>query len=121
LRQGLSDRQAAAAVRSRIDWTYGLSLELSDTGFDASVLCEFRARLLAGGAEGRLFEGLLDQCRARRFLKARGRQRTDSTHVLAAIRALNRLEGAGESMRHALNVLALGRGGPRLATPAQPG
>ena len=76
-------------------------------GFDASILCAFRARLLAGGAEGQRFAVLLDQCRARRFLKARGRQRTDSTQVLAAIRALNRLEGAGETMRHALNVLAL--------------
>jgi transposase len=105
--EGLSDRQAAEAVRSRIDWKYLLSLDLTNTGFDASVLCEFRGRLLAGSAEGQLFETLLDRCRERHFLKARGRQRTDSTHVLAAIRALNRLEGAGETMRRALNVLAV--------------
>lgn len=105
--EGLSDRQAAEAVRSRIDWKYVLSLELTDAGFDASVLCEFRARLLAGGAEGQMFETLLERCRERKLLKSRGRQRTDSTHVLAAIRALNRLEGVGETMRHALNILAV--------------
>src|SRR4051812_35982895 len=47
-REGLSDRQAAEAVRARIDWKYLLSLELADAGFDHTVLCEFRARLLDG-------------------------------------------------------------------------
>src|SRR5438034_5934118 len=86
----LPDRQAADAVRSRIDWKYLLGLELTDPGFDASVLCEFRARLLSGGAEQRLLDRLLVLCRERGLLGARGRQRTDSTHVLAAIRTLNR-------------------------------
>src|SRR5919199_5326379 len=45
--EGLSDRAAADAVRSRIDWKYVLGLELTDPGFDASVLVEFRARLVA--------------------------------------------------------------------------
>ncbi len=48
---GLSDRQAAEAVRSRIDWKYALSLELSDPGFDFSVLCEFRQRLIDGSSQ----------------------------------------------------------------------
>src|SRR2546426_1408455 len=104
--QGLTDRQAADAVRTRIDWKYALSLELTSPGFDFSVLCEFRGRLLANGAEHRLFDLLLDHCRERGWLKARGKQRTDSTHVLAAIRTLRRLECVGETMRHALNVLA---------------
>lgn len=104
--EDLSDRQAAEAVRSRIDWKYILSLPLTDAGFDASVLCEFRARLVAGSAEERLLEVLLDQCRARGWLKAHGHQRTDSTHVLAAIRRLNRLESVGEAIYHVLNVLA---------------
>jgi len=47
----LSDRQAAEAVRARIDWQYGLSLDLTDAGFDFSVLSEFRTRLVKGGAE----------------------------------------------------------------------
>lgn len=105
--EGLSDRQAADAVRSRIDWKYALSLELTDPGFDHTVLSEFRTRLVTGQAEQLLLETLLSQLRARGLLKARGRQRTDSTHVLAAIRVLNRLELVGETLRHALNSLAV--------------
>jgi transposase len=104
--EGLTDRQAADAVRTRIDWKYVLSLELTDTGFDFSVLSEFRGRLLTHEAERRLFDRLLSLCRERGWIKARGKQRTDSTHVLAAIRTLRRLECVGETMRHALNVLA---------------
>lgn len=104
--EGLTDRQAADAVRARIDWKYALALPLDDDGFDASVLVEFRARLLAGGAEQRLFEMVLVCLKEHGFVKARGKQRTDSTHVLAAIHVLNRLECVGETLRHALNVLA---------------
>jgi transposase len=105
-REDLPDRRAAEAVRARIDWKYLLGLELADPGFDASVLCEFRARLLQGAAEERLLGRLLARCRELGLLKARGRQRTDATHVLAAIRALNRLELLGETLRAALNELA---------------
>jgi transposase len=104
--EGLSDRQAADAVRSRIEWKYALALKLDDPGFDASVLCEFRNRLIAGQAEMLLFETLLTLLREQGFLKARGKQRTDSTHVLSAVVTLNRLECVGETLRHALNVLA---------------
>ncbi len=104
--EGLSDRQAAEAVWARIDWKYAPGLELDDAGFDASVLSEFRSRLIAGQAEMLLFETLLSLLREQGLLKARGKQRTDSTHVLAAIVMLNRLECAGETLRHALNVLA---------------
>jgi transposase len=105
--EGLSDRQATHAVRSRIDWKYVLRLELTDPGFDASVLSEFRGRLLAGSAEFLLFDTLLTRCRDRQLVRARGRQRTDSTHILAAVRALNRIEVVGETRRHALNRLAV--------------
>ncbi|MGO8949990.1 MAG: transposase [Ktedonobacterales bacterium] len=105
--EGLSDRQAAEAVRARLDWKYALNLELVDPGFDFSILCEFRARLLTRGAEQLLFETMLEHFKARGLLKARGQQRTDSTHVLAAIRTLNRLECVGETMRHALESLAV--------------
>src|SRR5215211_1042328 len=105
-RESLADRQAAEAVRARIDWKYVLGLELTDPGFDASVLCEFRTRLVEGGAEERLLHKLLDRCRELGLLKARARQRTDATHVLASIRALNRLELVGETLRAALNELA---------------
>jgi transposase len=103
----LSDRQAAEAVRSRIDWKYALGLELTDSGFDCSVLSEFRARLVTGHAALRLLDTLLERLRALGLLKRRGRQRTDSTHVLAAIRVLNRLERVGETLRAALNSLAV--------------
>ncbi len=104
--EGLTDRQAAQAVRRCIDWKYLLSLEITDRGFHYSVLSEFRGRLIAGGAEQRLFTRVLQLCTAHGWLKARGRQRTDSTHVLAAVRELNRLEMVAEMLRHALNVVA---------------
>ena len=104
--EGLSDVQAADAVRARIDWKYALALELTDPGFDASVLCEFRQRLITGQAELLLFETMLTRFREQGLLKAKGRQRTDSTHVLAAIQRLTRLECLGDTLRHARNVLA---------------
>jgi transposase len=105
--ENLSDRQAADAVRGRIDWKYALGLELTDPGFDHSVLSEFRTRLIAGSAEQRLLDAVLDCCRERGWLKARGRQRTDSTQVLARVRAINRLECVAEALRYALNSLAV--------------
>jgi transposase len=93
-------------VRSRIDWKYLLGLELTDCGFDFSVLSEFRHRLIAGQAEHLLLEQLLTHCRNLGLVKARGKQRTDSTRVLASIRALNRLELVAETLRAALNELA---------------
>jgi len=79
--EGLSDRQAADAVRTHLDWKYALGLELEDDGFDFSVLCEFRARLLKGNAEYTFFETLFNELTQRGLLKAGGRQRTDATHV----------------------------------------
>ncbi|GHO50302.1 IS1182 family transposase [Ktedonospora formicarum] len=105
--ENLTDRQAADAVRSRLDWKYCLSLELTDAGFDHAVLSEFRTRLVALTAEERFLEAVLDLCKEHGWLKTRGRQRTDSTHVLAKIRALNRAECVVETLRHALNVLSV--------------
>jgi transposase len=105
-RENLADRQAAEAVRARIDWKYLLGLDLTDAGFDFSVLSEFRDRLLADSAEERLLDKLLERCQVQGLVKSRGQQRTDSTHVLAAIRVLNRLELVGETLRAALNELA---------------
>ncbi len=106
-REGLSDRQAAEAVRARIDWKYLLALDLTDPGFDHSLLCEFRGRLLGGDVTERLLARVLDAAREGGLLKARGRQRTDSTHVLAAVRELNRIELLGETLRAALNAIAV--------------
>lgn len=105
--EGFSDRQTADAVRSRIDWKYALGLDLTDSGFDHSVLSEFRTRLVAGELELLLLDSLLERVQSLGLLKQRGRQRTDSTHVLAAVRTMNRLERAGETLRAALNGLAV--------------
>jgi len=105
--ENLSDRQAADAVRARIDWKYALSLELTDAGFDYSVLSEFRQRLLDGGLEQEMLDMMLTRFNESDLLKTRGKQRTDSTHVLASIRVLNRLENVGETLRAALNSLAV--------------
>lgn len=103
----LSDRGAVAAVAARIDWKYALGLELSDSGFDASVLSLFRSRLLKGGKEKLVLDKLLERCQQLNLIKARGQARTDSTHILASIRNLNRLECVGETLRAALNALAV--------------
>jgi transposase len=104
--EALSDCQAAATVRARITWQYGLRVALSDAGFDASVLSEFRQRLVNHAAGQRLLAGLLSRLKAQGLLDGRRQPRTDSTHRLAAVRELNRLENGGETVRHALNGLA---------------
>lgn len=104
--EGLTDRQAADAVRTRIDWKYLLCLELTDLGFHHTVLSEFRSRLLFHGAERRVFDAILALAQVQGLLKAGGRQRSDSTHVLGAVRALTRLETVTETLRSTLNVLA---------------
>ncbi len=104
--ENLTDRQAAEAVRGRIDWKYALGLKLDDSGFNYSVLSEFRQRLLDGGKEALLLERLLECCQTKDLLKGTHLQRTDATHVIAMVRRMNRLEMVGETMRRALNELA---------------
>ena len=110
--EALTDRQAADAVRTRIDWKYLLGLPLTDGGFHRrtyfrhTVLSEFRTRLLDHGAERRLFEAVLEAALARDLVQARGRQRTGSTHVLAAVHSMTRIEAVTETLRHALNEAA---------------
>ncbi len=104
--ENLTDRQAAQMVALRMDWKYALSLAPEDEGFDDSVLSQFRQRLIEQGAEDLVLEPLLAVCREHGWLKGGGKQRTDSTHVLAAVRTLSSLESVGEALRAALNVLA---------------
>jgi len=104
--EGLTDRQAAEAVHTRIDWLYALALPLDEPGFDYSILSDFRQRLLAAQAHDLILDPILQLCRERGWLKARGKQRTDATAVLARVRALSSLESVGESLRAALNALA---------------
>jgi transposase len=104
--EGLTDRQAANAVRERIDWKYALGLELTDPGFDFSILSEFRQRLVEGKSGTLLLDRLLEVSKQRGWLKGGGKQRTDSTHVLARVRSLSNLECVGETLRAALDDLA---------------
>ena len=104
--EDLGDRQAAEAVRTRLDWQYALGLGLDDPGFDHSVLSEFRGRVAAHGLEEAALDALLARLAAEGLVRAGGKQRTDSTHVIAAVRALHMTELAGESVRAALEALA---------------
>jgi transposase len=104
--EGLTDRQAADAVRRCMEWKYALSLDLHDPGFDFTLLHDFRERIVAHEAGQRFLDTFLTTCKARGWIKARGTQRTDSTHILAAIRTLHRLECVLEAMHDALNQLS---------------
>jgi Transposase domain (DUF772) len=103
----LSDRQATHAVRRRIDGKYALGLERTDPGFARTVLSDCRARLVVGQAASRLLDALLERCRHRQRLQGGSRQRTDSTPVLGALRAVNRVVCGAETMRQALQSLAV--------------
>ena len=105
--ENLTDRQAAEAVRDRITWKYALGLELDDPGFDPTVLSEFRDRLVREDLVRLALEALLERLVDQGLVKSGGRVRTDSTHVLGAIRNLNRLELAGETLRAGLEALAV--------------
>ncbi|MCK9930721.1 transposase [Frankia sp. Mgl5] len=105
--ENLTDRQAAAMAVRAIDWKYALGVELTDTGFDATVLSRFRTRLADHGLERVVFDLLVEACRDQGLIGAGGRARTDSTHVISAVRDLNRTELAGESVRAALEALAV--------------
>ncbi|MCX4564421.1 transposase [Streptomyces phaeochromogenes] len=104
--ENLTDRAAIQRVRFDLSWKYCLGLELEDVGFDASVLSEFRTRVAGHGLEERVLDLLVAALKEKGLVKAGGKQRTDSTHVLAAMRELNRLELAGETVRATLEALS---------------
>ena len=102
----LSDRSAAEAVRCRIDFKYALGLDPGDPGFHHSVLSDFRERLLDDGRADRLLDLALARLKEAGLVRERTTQRTDSTHVLAAVRDLTRLELVTEAVRAALEEVA---------------
>jgi len=104
--EGLTDRQAAEVVRDKLSWKYALGLSLTDTGFDASILSEFRTRLVTHDLQTRALDLMVARLVETGLLKAGGKQRTDSTHVLAAVRLLNQIELVGETVRACLEALA---------------
>jgi transposase len=103
--ENLTGRPAAEAVRTRLDWQYLLGLGLDDPGFDHTVLSEFRGKITGAGLERAALDALAERLAADGLVKAGGKQRTDSTHVVAAVAALHRLGLAGESVRAALEAL----------------
>lgn len=104
--ENLSDVQAAEMVRGRLDWKYALALEVDDSGFDQSILSDFRRRLVEHGAQELLLEPIVQLCVKKGWIKQKGKQRVDSTLVLSHARRLHSLESVGESLRVALNELA---------------
>ncbi|WP_406385154.1 transposase [Streptomyces sp. NBC_01618] len=112
--ENLTDRRAAAMAVRAIDWKYAIDAELTDTGFDATVLPRFLTRLAEHGLERVVFDRFLDLCRKEGLVGADGKRRTDFIHVISAVRDLNRTELAGESVRAALEALAVAAPG-RLA------
>ena len=120
----LTDRLAAEAVRARLDWKYLLGLPVDDPGFDHTVLAEFRGKVAEAGLEQVALDALLGKLAGDGLVKAGGKQRTDSTHVVAAVAALNRLELAGESVRAAVEALAAAHPGwlaQRICVPDRAG
>ncbi|MDX2546926.1 transposase [Streptomyces sp. WI04-05B] len=105
--ENLTDRQAAETVRCRLDWKYCPGLELDGPGFDFLVLSGFRARMAQGDRADRLPALMVDRLASAGPVKRRGAVRTDSTHVLAAVRTLNRTELVTETLRAALEQLVL--------------
>lgn len=93
------DRKAAENVRLHLGWKYALDLEVDDTGFHYSSLCNFRERLVEGEAERIGFDSILDALRESGLVRKRSRQRLDSTHVLGNVARMSRLECVREAIR----------------------
>jgi transposase len=108
--ENLTDRQAAEAVRDKISWKYASGLGLADAGFDYTILTEFRSWLVEHGMQARVLDLLMARLVEKGLLKSRGKQRTDSTHVLAAVRQLNQIELVGETVRACVEALAVADG-----------
>lgn len=104
--ENLTDRQAAEAVRDKLSWAYALGLGLEDAGFDFSVLSQFRTRIAEHQLEEKVLDLLLAKLKEMGLVGAGGKQRTDSTSVIAAVRDVNRLELVGESVRALVEALS---------------
>jgi transposase len=101
----LPDRTAAQMAVMRLDWKYALRQPLDWTGFHYSDLCNFRKRLLEHEAERVMFERVVAYLRGHGYVQAGGQQRTDSTHILGAVRDLSTVELVRETLRVAVSAL----------------
>lgn len=102
------DREAARMVVTRLDWKYALHLPLDYLGFDFSILCDFRQRILAHGKEALIFETVLRKVQSLGFIKKRGKQRTDALAVIGAVRMVSHLETVTETLRVTVRALEQG-------------
>ena len=95
----ISDRVAVDNTVRRRDWRIALGRNDQWDGFDPSVLCNFRKRLIAHGMERELFETVLDRLRELRLLSKRRRLRVDATHLVADVAVLSRVDSIREAIR----------------------
>jgi transposase len=109
------DRQAVEMVKYHLGWKLALNLKLGDPGFHSTTLVYFRQRLLEHAKSDLAFRAVLDALQAEGLIPKRGKQRLDSTHVLAAVEDLSALECVRETLRLALE--ALGQALPPKARP----
>jgi transposase len=103
--ENIPDRVAEERVVMRIDWKYALHVPLDYQGFDYSTLSYFRRRLLKHDKERVVFDRIVEWVGRHGFLKKRGKQRTDSTHIIGCVARLTRLELVWETLRVALRAL----------------
>jgi len=102
--EGLSDRDAARALRDRISWKVACGLALDDEGFDFSVLTYWRTRLRKSEHPERIFDAVRSVIDATGVLKGKTRRALDSTllddavatqdtvtQLIAAIRRVRRV------------------------------
>ncbi|WP_308130325.1 IS1182 family transposase [Kitasatospora aureofaciens] len=104
--ENLTDRETVQAVALRLDWKYALGMDPGEPAFDASVLSEFRDRISQGDRVDRLLAVMVERLRQAGLVRRGGRQRTDSTHVLGAVRQLSRFELVAETLRATLEQIA---------------
>lgn len=103
--EDLSDRAATFAAIDRKSWQYAMHLPSDYAGFDASILVDFRKRLLANDAEARIFEHVLHTMQVLKLFSPRGIQRTDSLALFTKARKLTRLEFMVETVRVTLRAV----------------
>lgn len=98
----VSDRMAVENTVMRRDWRIALGRDDSWAGFDASVLCNFRKRLVEHGCEEMIFGHVLEQMRSLGLLANRRKVRVDATALVANVATLSRADLISETLRVAV-------------------
>jgi IS5 family transposase len=103
---GLSDRDAARALRDRISWKVAAGLALTDEGFDYSVLTYWRTRLRASEQPERIFEAVRAVVEATGVLKGKTRRALDSTLLDDAVATQDTVTQLISAIRRARRVIS---------------